>query len=114
MAGEKDDRQGIARRDETSLQFGAAHAGHPHVEQDASRCHGGRRFQKPMCRIVEGDLISGHPQQAGDRRAKRLVVVHDVNDWRVGRHAVRVLVNGRVKRNTAPPPVRFSAQILPP
>ena len=114
MAGQEDDRQGIARRDQASLQFGAAQAGHPHVEQDASGRRAGRFFQEPMCRVVERDLISGHPQQPGDRGAKRLVVVNDVNDWRVGHHAVWVLANGRVKRNTAPPPVRFSAQILPP
>ena len=37
-----------------------------------------------------------------------------LTDRRVGHHAVRVLANGRVKRNTAPPPAWFSAQILPP
>src|SRR5262249_27290010 len=41
-------------------------------------------------------------------------LIDDVNDRRQRCHAASILDNGSVKQNTAPPPGRFSAHILPP
>jgi hypothetical protein len=114
VPGQEYDGQDVLELGETILHFQTAQPGHAHVEQYAAWTVGGRTLQEFVAGLVERDLIAASTQQAGNGGAESGVIVHHVNDRRCYGHAGRGSDSGRVKRNTAPPPVRFSAQIFPP
>src|SRR5258705_12807356 len=110
MPCQEDNRQGAVQASKAMLQFQSIESGHSHVEQYAARFVAQWTFQELVARFIERNLVAGSPKQTGNRRPKRRIVVYDVNDRRRSGHAGCALLSGSVKRNTAPPPGRFSAQ----
>src|SRR5215467_14335533 len=113
MPGQKHDREDRIHSSQEVLQFQPAQTRHSYVQQYAARFFSPRTLKKFVARLVEDDLIAGGAQQPPDRGAKRRIVIDNVQDGRRNSHA-GASMSGRMKRNTTPPPARFSAQILPP
>ena len=88
VAGEEDDGPGRAQAlgEQPLEELDAAHAVHAHVEQDAA---GRGRGRQRRARVGEERLAGGvgaggevaRAQQPGERVAKRLLVVDDVDHW---------------------------------
>ncbi len=112
LARQKDDGQQRHRLREPFLQFRAAQSGHTQIKQDAS----GFAFRQPrqeiLARLVTVGMIARNFNDTTERRSERCVVVYDVDQRFHGDQAGSA--RGRMKRNTAPPPARLSAQIFPP
>jgi hypothetical protein len=87
--------------------------GHAHVEGEAARARALGPREELRHGAEELDPGPRGAQEAIERAADRLVVVHDEDHRRGVGHVARVGGRGRRKRNTAPCPL-FSAQIRPP
>src|SRR5262249_41800642 len=100
---------------EAVLQFRSAHAGDPHVEQDAARSGRLRQLlQQLLRRLVDRNVVAARPQQTTDRVSERCIVIDDMNEFRHADRPYCACTSGRLMRKTAPPLVWFSAQIRPP
>ena len=99
----------------TLLQLEPIEARHAHVEQDAARINARRALQQLVPRFVQRNAVAGSLQQPSNGCTKRPIVVYHVDNRRRRGHVVAgTFTRGSVNRNAAPPPARFSAQILPP
>jgi hypothetical protein len=80
---------GFPNRAETILQLQPVEPDHLDVEQYAAAIRAQRLSKKLIRRLVKRHLEVAHAQHSPNRRAKRLVVVHDMNESRRCGHCVR-------------------------
>lgn len=96
------------------LQLRPTQAFHLHIEQNTGDLAAQWRIEDFLCRSIQRNPVAARAQQFANCGPKRGVVIDDVNYRRRFRHEAIALDNGKVKRNIAPPPGRFSAHIFPP
>jgi hypothetical protein len=78
MPRDKNDGQWIPPLGKASLQFGTIRARHSDIEQYAAGVHACRSLDQLTCALVERNLIARCAQQTRHGRAKRGIIVDDV------------------------------------
>src|SRR6516165_6622665 len=113
MPGQEYHRQYAVQVVEVILQIEPGEPGHTYIEQYTAVLAAHGLAEECIAGFVQYDLVAGGAQQSGNGGAERRVVVDYVDERRRG-HMTCAVASGIVKRKTAPPSARFSAQIFPP
>lgn len=118
MAADEDHRQVDAARQQFVLHVQPAHAGHPHVEQDAGMAAALAGIEEVPA-LGEGPCLEADRFQQPDRRFEHALVVVDHVDQRFVRHSHRYppvapAASGSRQFMSNPPSAGSSASRVPP